>query len=325
MKKHMGLVVLAALLVLALLAYMATYTVAYNEIVLLKTFGDIVHVHDGGRDAGLHFKWPLVQTIQRYDRRIFTIEDPLSELQTSDQLNIVCSFSCSWRIDDPERFNRAVTDMADAEKKILTLLRNSKGDVINNHAMAHFVNVAKGEMRQARIEQEVLAPLREKCRQEYGIDVVAVGFKQLGVNKSVSESIIETIKKERQTAIDSYKSEGRALATAIKEWAKTAKQEIVSFAEKKAADIRASGIRIAQQYYDVYRDAPEFAMFLRSLESLEKELRTRTVIVLDSGLLPAVQFFLTGPTTEVFPTSSPLSEAAEVSPEAAEARREVSP
>ena len=296
MSKHLGLILAAVLVVLALLVYTITYTVDYSQVVLVQTFGQTTQVRNGETDSGLHFKLPYpIQKVVTYDRRIHTLEDTPQELNTRRKLPVLLTLSCSWKIADAKQFNATVGSMTNAELRIRDALRTAKRGIVPKHTMGDFVNVAPGKMLQPEIEKEIYDEVRPNLLSGYGVEVVSIGIKSFTVNQRTTQAIIEAEKAERETAVKAYSSRGEALAKAIEERAKTAREYILDFARRKASGIRSEGEAAAAEYYAIFDQAPEFAIFLRSLKSLEAELAERAIILMDGSMVPAVQYFRLGP------------------------------
>jgi membrane protease subunit HflC len=339
MRRHLGIIFLAAVVVLALLVAIVAFTVDTTEMVLVKTFGETTAVYygperapEGGAAArpaeqsggprevhdaaGLHFRWPYpVQSLVRYDARTFIFEDPLGEVQTKDKNPILLTMYCSWRIEDPERFYESVRTVEAAERSIRSLLRSRKRDVVGQHPFADFVNTDPNEMKLEQIAQEeILPPLRRQASNLYGVHVQAVGIKSLNIPEGATEKVIEAMKEERSAAADTYRSRGEARATAIRERARSARDQIVAFAQRKAEDIRTEGERAAAEYYKEFSKNPQLSAFLRYLRSLREELKERTVILLDGTLLPSIRFFQEPPTTDSVKLPAPLRAAPATQP-----------
>jgi len=300
MKRHKGLFLLALVLVVVLLTTTVAFTVdELRDIVLIKTFGKVTRVYQGRQAAGLHFKWPYpIERLVRYDSRIFTVEDPYGELTTLDQQNILVTTYCTWRIHDPVQFHRAVEKVSAAETRVRDRLGNHKGIVGSSHMLEDFVNTDPGRMRIAEIEQEILTPLRREMASEYGIEVLSVGLKLLGLPETVSAAVIEAQKKEREQFAQEYTAAGEAQATAIRARAQRASKQVLAFAAGRAIKIQAEGDQAAAKYYRQYAKNERLGMFLRSLESLRKELASNATILLDGSQIPAVKFFREGPSLE---------------------------
>jgi len=305
MRRHISMVVLAAIVVVVLLMGTVMYKVSFTEDALVLTFGaarerDIVR---GSEDAGLHFKWPWpIQKVVRYDGRTFVFEDTSSELPTRDKQNMLVTTYCAWRIDDPRKFYVAIEKVNAAQERLRDLLRSAKKDVIGRYNMEAFVNTDPARILLPQIEGEILAAVRRPAEQDYGVQVVRVGIKSLGLPENVTSAVIDAMKEERQRDVRKYESAGEAQATAIRERARTASRQILEFAQRKAAAIRSEGVRRAAETYQDYRENESFSMFLRYLESLEKELSARSVIILDASQIPALRWFKEGPSLpEVVP------------------------
>ncbi len=297
MRSHIGMVILAGLVVLVLLISTVAYKVSFMEFGVIRTFGATTKVVDGRTEAGLHFKapWPI-QRLIRYDARTFVFEDTAGEVPTRDKQNLLVTMYCAWRISDPADFQTTLTTASNAESFIRDLLRSAKKDAISGKDMSALVNTDPAKMEIPEVEQQVLRTIqRQAADSGYGVEIVRVGIKNLGLPQPVSETVIEAMKEERQREVRRYEAAGEAQATAIRVRAETAAQQILEFARRRAAAIRSEGIRRAAEAYAEYEGNEQFSMFLRYLESLETELASRSVIVLDASQLPAIEWFRKGP------------------------------
>lgn len=302
MRKHLGMVVLAMLVVVALLISTVAYTVdELKDIVLIKTFGRVTKVAKGQDDAGLHAKWPWpIQRLVRYDARTHVIENAYAELQTNDKQNVNMTMYCTWRIKDPQKFHSSVVTIEAAAEIIRARLHHYQGDGVGKHKLEEFVSTDPAQMRISEIEQEILAVLRADVDDLYGVEVRSVGMKLLGLPQGVSQAVIEAQKQERERYVQDYKTSGEALAKAIRSRADRASKQILAFASATAMKIRAEGDSAAAKYYREFSKNERLGMFLRSLESLRKELGKNATILLDGSQIPAVKYFRNGPSLDVF-------------------------
>lgn len=301
MKKHVGMISLAGILVIVLLISTVAFTVDESrDIVIIKTFGQITKTYRGKSDAGLHFKWPWpIQEQVRYDSRTFIFEDTTDEVKTYDNQNVLVTMFGIWRIKDAERFNRAVGTADGGEKQVRTLLRTAKSNVFNRHSVSNLVNTNPGELKLEVIEDAILEQVAPEALAEYGIEVVMVGIKSLQLPESATRDVIAGMKAEREKFIQDVESRGEADAKAITEKAKSAREQILAFTKIEAAKIRSEGnLAVAAQYVK-FRENPGLSMFLRWLDSLEIILKDRSEFVIDPSFLPGLEFFRSGPSTEV--------------------------
>ncbi|MCD4699827.1 MAG: protease modulator HflC [Phycisphaerae bacterium] len=298
MRKHGWIVFLLAVVVVLMLFYTVAFTVSYRQTAVVKTFGKVEEVIYGQKDAGLHWKWPWpIQRLIRYDSRMFIFEDTFKETVTNDQQNILVSVFCGWRIRDADTFIRAISGQAkvkDCEERLRTSLRDAKGDVVATHPLADFVNTDPDKMRMTEIENEILAKIKDSSLREYGVEIVTVGIKSLGLPPKVTEKVIENMQAERTKEANTYRSSGNAVANTIRERAITAREQILAFADNKAELIRAKGDREAAKHYKTFKDNEEFAIFLRELKFLTETLPQNSVVVLDSTMLRCIGYFKDG-------------------------------
>jgi len=300
MRRHLGIVTLAGLVVLALLVYTVAFQVdEFRDIVLIKRFGKVRSVYRGADQAGLHFKWfwPVEEAV-RYDARTFAFESPYAQLETRDKQNILVSMYCMWRIAEPRKFHQVLETQKVARQSIRERLQSKSGDVVGQYDLQSFVNTDPERMQLDQIQQEILALLKSEVEDEYGVEVRKVGIKMWGLPEAVSSDVIEAQKDERQKFAQEYKSRGEARATAIRERAKSSRDTIIAFAERKASEIRAEGARAAAEIYPEFEKDPQLSEFLRWLDTLEAGLKERTVMILDGSELPALKWFRKGPGLE---------------------------
>ncbi|MFB3892707.1 MAG: SPFH domain-containing protein [Phycisphaerae bacterium] len=319
MAKRITIIVAGVLLAGLLLVTVTTFQTDYNEVSLVKLFGKTRYVVT---EPGLHFKWFWpVERVVTYDARTFILEDRTAEVQLKDKNQVYLTFYCTWRIaggDGPVQFDKNVGSIANGEAKLRNILQSATGSVIGNYQMSDLVNTNKDRMRIQNIEGEILKPLNDSAKQNYGIEVVSLGLKSLGLTENVTKAVIDAQKQERQREIKSYDSQGQSEASAIRDRADQAAEQIIAFAKLKASDIRSKGMQAATEQYAKFKAAPELAIFLRSLETL-KLLKNRTVLVLDPNTLALLNMFRFGPNADAsplkgVPATQPANTAAKASP-----------
>ena len=94
--------VLAVLAVIALLVSSALFTVDQRQNAIVLQFGQVKEVV---QHSGLHFKWPLLQSVRHFDMRILTFDDaePLRFITSEKKPVLVDSF-VKWRILDVRQY-----------------------------------------------------------------------------------------------------------------------------------------------------------------------------------------------------------------------------
>ncbi|MCK5114553.1 MAG: protease modulator HflC [Phycisphaerae bacterium] len=304
MKKHIGIIILAMLVLLTLLLYTVAFTVdETRDIVLITKFGEVKRVYTGTQDAGLHFKWPApVERVVRLDSRGHDLKSVYKQTSTQKQMQVMVSTFCTWRIKKPVRFIKAKKDITGVEASIRSLLGTQMTSVVGGYDMESLVNTNAKDMKLQEIAAKIKDGLEDKLLQEYGIEIMTLGIDALGLPESVSAAVIENMKKEREKEAQNYVSQGEAVATAIVGRAKAASNKILAFADRKAKDIETQGEAEAAKAYSKFEEDPQFGMFLRSMDTLRKTFKDRTTFVLDSDMIPALHWLRQKPSLDVYPS-----------------------
>jgi len=315
MRKHVGIMILAALIVLALLLSTVCYQVdELQDVVMVSTFGKLGEPVWGrkpresyqGRTApGLHVKapWPFQQLI-RYDARTFLFEDPYEQIQTRDGQALMVASFCSWRIRDPQTFRKSGKTVRNAQEKIREKLRAHKSGVLVEHEMGDLLNTDPKKVLLEEAEKELLRRLKAQVEEVYGVEVLATRVKVWGLTQQINTAVIEAQKGEREKVAKNYVSLGESRAKEIRGRAKSASDKILQFAKRKAQAVRSEGDRVAATWYAKYEQNPELAMFLRSLQALREALKKNTTIWLDGGKIAAIRFLRDGPSLDPFKPGS---------------------
>lgn len=298
------------IVVALLLVYSVAFTVDFKQVGIVKTFGRAGPPIHGATDAGLHWKWPWpIQSLVPYDARIVVFEDTFEQVQTRDKQNFLVTVFCGWRIKDAGLFLRNIRTVPEAEGRLRDAVRSAKSDVIGRYPLADFVNTDPGKMRILDIEQEILQAVAAGAMQDYGVEIVTLGIKSLGLPKSVTEKVIANMMEERNREAKAWTGRGEAVADEIISRAETARDQIHEFALAKAKSIRAEGDRAAAEYYAKFKPNPAFAMFLRELEYLQEAFKNNAVFLLDPSVQHAIGFFKDGPSLP--PVHEPTTQPAQ--------------
>jgi membrane protease subunit HflC len=111
------------LFVLLLLGVAASGVVVIDETetAIITQFGEYKRTVS---EPGLHFKAPLVQTVQRMERRIMGSDNPPSSYLTRDKKRLVVDPVTRYRIVDPLKFFTTVHDEAGAKARLDDLINS---------------------------------------------------------------------------------------------------------------------------------------------------------------------------------------------------------
>jgi len=261
------------------LASLCLFTVGAGELAVVAQFGRPVRVES---TPGLKWKLPApLQTVARFDRRLFTLVPAPREFLTLGKKNVVASGFIVWRIDDPNKFMQTVFDRAGAESRLADILFAELGAALGGAPLSAFVSTVPGEYRAEAILAAVTRQYREIARRDYGIDVIDVRLRRLDFPEQNRASVFARMKSERIRISMQYRSEGEEAALQIRAGAEKAKSSALGEAYKLSQRIRGEGeARAARIYADSLTPAPSFYRFVRSIDAMKKAVDKETTVVL---------------------------------------------
>jgi membrane protease subunit HflC len=286
MKRSLPSMIAGIVLVVILGLYMITYQVRSTQVAVLKTFDKATEA-SVIREPGLKWKWPWpIQKVDWYDNRVQTTTIPGEETSTADKKTVIVTTSVGWKIGKPFEFNKNFVDMKAAEDNLRSRVRNDQKTVLSAYSFSNLVSKNPDELQFDKIEKELLAKVQESAMRLYGIEVKSIRIDKLALPAQVTEKVFDAMKKERQAQADQYTSEGQSEAERIKKEAESIANTILSFADRKSAEIVAEGTAAAVAANRSFsRDEP-LAIFLLKLDKLAGLLKERTTIVMDAEQPP---------------------------------------
>ncbi len=285
MKRNPITMITGVVLVILFLFMLFSYQVRETQVAVVTTFGRYSRsiLEPGFR---LRLPWP-VEKVYEFDKRLQNFESKYDQTITKDQINIIAQVFVGWRIADPriflERFNG---DLQAAQRTLEPVLRNAKSEVLGTHYFSDLVSTNSGDLKFDQIEQEMLARVRQQAESLYGMKIELVGIKRLGLPESITTSVFDRMRGERQRLVASYQTEGEREAKIIRANADGQANEILAEAKAEAIRITGGAELKAQEYYAVFEKRPELAIFLMQLKALEESLKERTHLILDTQTPP---------------------------------------
>ena len=274
-----------AVLLLIFAMMLFAFQVRRTETALVTTFGKPARTI---ADPGLYWKapWPI-QKVQKFDNRIQNFEGRFEETLTQDGKNLMVLVYAGWKISNPTMFRNSFNDsVTDAEKRLEDLVRSEKGAVVGTHPFADFISPDEKKLKFVEIENEMLERIRKPAAERYGIDVVFLHIKKLGLPESITEKVFERMKAERQKFVDKLKAEGDGRAIDIRSEADSDRIKTLAQAEARVIELRGSAEAEAAKYYEIMEKNPELAIFLQKLNTLEQTLKERSTLILDGQTPP---------------------------------------
>ena len=304
MKKNILTFIVGAVLVVIFALLLFVFQVRQSETAVVTTFGKPVR---DITEPGAYFKWPWpVQKVYKYDQRVQNFEDKFSETFTADSVTLLASVYVGWRISDAGEFLRKFpgdpsVSIPAAQQNLESMLRSAKLAVIGKHSLSDFVNADPKELKFGSIESEIEQSVRDRLStNDWGVSLDFLGFKKIGLPESVTQTVFDRMKSERQQYISQYQSEGDAEAQEIRSAAERQAADTVAKAQAQAISIRAEGEAEAAKTLPTFQQHPELAKYLLRIAALQQALNQKTTLIFDERTPPFDLF-------SHLPTNSPSS------------------
>lgn len=270
----------AVVVVLGFIALSSVYTVHQTEQVLVLQFGDPRRVI---KEPGLHFKWPLVENIEKLDRRILGFDALPEEIIALDQKRLVVDAFLRYRIANPLQFYKAVREQRVAEERLRTLLSSNLRRVLGSVPLE---NLLTGE--RAALMGEILILVNEQAA-ELGIQAIDVRIKRADLPDANNQAIYARMKSEREREAREFRAQGAEISQRIRSRAERERTVLLAEAGKQSQILRGQGDgRRNRIFADAFGADPEFFAFYRSMEAYKVALGSGDTTMV---LSPDSEFF----------------------------------
>ena len=286
-KRNLLNIIVGAALVVILALLLFTFQVRQSEVALVLTFGK-PSAHPIAQ-PGLYFKWPWpIQRVYRFDGRIQNFEDKLRQTLTADNNNVILTVYVGWKISDASvfypKFLGSVPAAQDALEKILATDQSS---VVGRHNLADFVNSDPKQLKFDDMEKAIQdSAQQELSTNDYGIELKFLGFKRIELPESVTQSVFERMKAERQILINKETYDGQRQADIIRSAADRTATETIANATAASLRIQGEGEAAAARVLPTFEQNPELANYLLRLDALRQSLNQQTTLILDERTPP---------------------------------------
>jgi modulator of FtsH protease HflC len=257
----------AVVVVVALIANSAFYTVHQTEQVLITQFGDpIPHIYG----PGLHAKIPFVQTVNRFDARLLDYEVPPEEVILGDQRRLIVDSFTRYRIVDPLRYYQAVGPTEEVIRARLdSVVSSSLRQVLGNEQLLNVLSSQRGR---------IMGQIRDTVNREmrgFGVSVEDVRIRRADLPEENTEAILSRMKAERQRVAAQARAEGAEASARIR--ADADRERIVILAEARSQADNQRGLGEAQAiaiYADAFKRDPHFFEVWRTLQAYREAFGT---------------------------------------------------
>jgi len=249
------------------------FTVDQRQHAIVFQLGEVREVIS---EPGLYFKWPMIQNVRYFDKRILTLDTSEPErFITSEKKNVLVDSYVKWRIVDPRLYYVSVAgDEARAKTRLTQTVNAGLREEFGKRTVH---DVVSGE------RDTIMEQMRDKAdldARKIGVQIVDVRVKRVDLPAEVSESVYKRMEAERKRVANQLRSEGSAEAEKIRADADKQREVIVAEAYREAQKMKGEGdAKAAATYAQAFNQNPEFYSFYRSLEAYRNSFKSKSDVI----------------------------------------------
>jgi modulator of FtsH protease HflC len=224
----LALVALALAIVVVRLLFGCFFAVYQTEQVIITQFGK--PVGEPITEPGLHFKVPIIQEINRIDKRFLEWDGLPVAIPTRDKTYIHVDTFARWRINDAKTFFVRLRDERSAQSRLEDILGSETRNAVARNDLIEIIRTDKERKPRAdenlknvqtglgtigvlppigygreKIEGEIKAKAAGKLA-EFGIDLLDVRLKRVNYNPDVLDRIYQRMISERRQIASRFRS-----------------------------------------------------------------------------------------------------------------------
>jgi membrane protease subunit HflC len=258
------------------------FTVDQRQYALVFQLGEIKEVI---KEPGLSFKWPMIQNVRFFDRRILTLDSVEPErFLTAEKKPVLVDSFVKWRIADVRQYYISVGgDELLARTRLSQTVNSGLREEFGRRTVHDVVSGSRDRIM-ADVQKKADADARA-----IGVEIVDVRLKRVDLPPEVSESVYLRMETERKRVANELRSTGAAEGEKIRADADRQREVIIAEAYRDAQKVKGEGdARAASIYGKAFGENPEFYAFYRSLEAYRQSFGNKNdLLVVD----PSADFF----------------------------------
>ena len=264
----------AFLVILVILLTQSLYVVKETQRAVLLRFGEIIQFDVS---PGLHFKFPILNTVRKFDSRILTLDAAPQRYLTSEKKALMVDSFVKWRVKDVAKY--FTTSGGDEERLKRLLIQRIDTGLRNEFGVRTVKEVVSGERDE--LMTKLATQLDLIAQRELGIEVIDLRVKKIDLPTEVSESVYNRMRTERERLARELRAQGNEVAAEIRAKADKSKTVILADAYREAEETKGDGDATATATYaSAYSKNAEFYDFTRSLKAYQATFENKSDILL---------------------------------------------
>jgi len=237
LQNHRNSVIALAVLVIGFM--MSAYVVPEEEQVVIIRTGEpvgVVNTPNGSTNAGLYFRIPFIDSVNRVEKRLLDLEMTDEEVLSADQQRLLVNAYARFRITDPVRMVERAGSPAGVRNALEPILNSVLRQELGRRTFQAMLTAERGSAL-----ANVRTNLDRQARQ-YGAEVVDVKIMRTDLPEAPLQSAFRRMESDREREARTIRAQGGRDARIIR-----------ADADAEAARIYAEAFGKDAEFYDFYR------------------------------------------------------------------------
>ena len=303
------LIALLAIIAVALIgASQIFFVVDQREQAIVLQLGSPVGDVKG---PGLHFKLPMIQSVQYFDKRILSVDPAPAQVVISsaditpmskgeegestesastnqDAVNvtgepIILDTFARYKISDPLQFLKTLRTIGAANSRLENILNDATRAELGKTSLQQLLSPAR-----TAVMHDILNRVNANVQKDnLGIEIVDVRIVRADLTSDLRTSTVRRMISQLKERATETRAKGEERALEIRSTAEKERTVIIAEAERDAQILKGQGDKEAIQVYaNAFNKDKDFYSFFRSMEAYSKTLsnpETRLILSPDSA------------------------------------------
>jgi membrane protease subunit HflC len=266
-----------ALLIILFISFLDTFFIVdQGSQAIVLQFGKVVS--EELANPGLHFKYPLINKVVYFEKKLLGFSSEMREAIASDQKRILVNTYTKYKIINPLQFYQSVRNEQNLANRVSPIVESATREAIAKTNLNCFVSECRINAMKFIKEN---ASINTK---DFGIQIVDVRIKTVALPNENLESIFSRMKTDRNKEAKEIRATGAQENNTIMSIADKDRTFLISDAELKAAKLKGDAdAKAATIYNDAFSKDLGYFEYIKYLEMYKKSLQSKDIIFILSG------------------------------------------
>lgn len=253
--------VLLVVAVAALLFFEFTFTVDQTQLAVKVSSDNSVAETD--LKPGLQFKWPLIDRIHKFDKRIISHNYAEDRFMTDEGQILRADYFVKWQIVDAGAYYKTTSGNENiVAQRLGEAVKNAMKEMLAKRSLQQAVAADRSDYN-----KELFAVVAKDAA-PLGVKLVDVRIRKVGLPESYNEAVFTGMRQSFAKNAAQVKAKGEASAQEIRAQADRDRVETLANANRDADITKGEGdAKAAAIAADAYGRNGEFYAFYRSLQA----------------------------------------------------------